>query len=176
MVSYYQTTPGDQYDYDANWEVILAELDVAGVTRKVAMQLNRNGFLYVLDRSNGQLISAKPFERVNWASGIDEAGRPIETDVAKRLRAGEQVELWPTQRGAKNWPHAAFNPETGLLYANTMHSARLYRHLPVEPFAAGTRYQFIENLPAPQPPGEPVAHVDAIDPMTAKHAWRAPIE
>ena len=63
MVWYYQTTPGDQYDYDANWEVILAELDVAGAKRKVAMQLNRNGFLYVLDRTNGKLISAKPFER-----------------------------------------------------------------------------------------------------------------
>src|SRR5437763_6970615 len=78
MVWYYQTTPGDQYDYDANWEIILADLDVAGVKRKVAMQLNRNGFLYVLDRTDGQLISAKPFEKVNWASGIDEAGRPIE--------------------------------------------------------------------------------------------------
>ena len=76
------------------------------------MQLNRNGFLYVLDRTSGQLISAKPFERVNWASDIDmETGRPVETEIARRLRAGEQVELWPTQRGAKNWPHAAFNPE-----------------------------------------------------------------
>jgi alcohol dehydrogenase (cytochrome c) len=175
MVWYYQTTPGDQYDYDANWEVILAELDVAGAKRKVAMQLNRNGFLYVLDRTNGQLISAKPFERVNWASGIDETGRPIETDVAKKLRAGEQVELWPTQRGAKNWPHAAFNPETGLLYANTMHSARLFRQLETKPYVQGQRYQFVENLPVKQPEGEPIAHMDAIDPLTAKQKWRAPI-
>src|ERR1700730_16613472 len=84
MVWYYQTTPGDQYDYDANWEVILAELDVAGAKRKVAMQLIRNGFLYVLDRTNGQLISAKPFERVNWASGVDETGRPTETAFANK--------------------------------------------------------------------------------------------
>jgi alcohol dehydrogenase (cytochrome c) len=175
MVWYYQTTPGDQYDYDANWEVILAELDVAGAKRKVAMQLNRNGFLYVLDRTNGQLISAKPFERVNWASGIDETGRPIETDVAKKLRAGEQVELWPTQRGAKNWPHAAFNPETGLLYANTMHSSRLFKQLETKPFVPGQRYMFVENLPAKQPDGEPIAHMDAIDPLTAKQKWRAPI-
>ncbi|MBV8835775.1 MAG: PQQ-dependent dehydrogenase, methanol/ethanol family, partial [Alphaproteobacteria bacterium] len=129
VVWHYQFTPNDQYDYDANWELILAELDVAGAKRKVLMQLNRNGFLYVIDRTNGQLISAKPFERVNWASGVDlETGRPLETEIARRLRAGEQVELWPTQRGAKNWPHAAFNPETGLLYANTMHSARMFRH------------------------------------------------
>jgi alcohol dehydrogenase (cytochrome c) len=175
MVWYYQTTPGDQYDYDANWEVILAELDVAGAKRKVAMQLNRNGFLYVLDRTNGQLISAKPFEKVNWASGIDETGRPIETEIAKKLRAGEQVELWPTQRGAKNWPHAAFNPQTGLLYANTMHAARMFRHLETKPFVVGQRYQFVENLPAKASEGEPIAHMDAIDPLTAKRKWRAPI-
>jgi len=176
IVWHYQFTPNDQYDYDGNWELILAELNVNGVKRKVLMQLNRNGFLYVIDRAKGELISAKAFERVNWASGVDmETGRPVETDVAKRLRAGEQVELWPTQRGGKNWPHAAFNPEKGLLYANTMHSARLFKALPTGPFVQGQRYQFIENLPAPQPPGEPIGHVDAIEPLSAKHAWRAPL-
>jgi alcohol dehydrogenase (cytochrome c) len=173
---HYQCTPHDMYDYDASWELILAELDVAGAKRKVAMQLNRNGFLYVLDRTNGKLISARPFERVNWASHVDpETGRPVLTDLPAKLEAGEQVELWPTQRGAKNWPHAAFNPETGLLYANTMHSARLFKHLPAGPFVQGTRYQFIENLPAKQPEGEPVAHVDAIEPLTATQRWRAPV-
>ena len=142
VVWHYQFTPNDQYDYDGNWEMILGELNVAGAKRKVLMQLNRNGFLYVIDRASGQLISAKPFERVNWASGVDmETGRPIETDIAEKLRAGEQVELWPTQRGAKNWPHAAFNPETGLLYANTMHSARLFKHLPTGPYVQGQRFQ-----------------------------------
>ena len=76
------------------WEIILADLNVDGQMRKVAMQLNRNGFLYVLDRTNGQLLSAKPFENVNWATHVDmETGRPVETEVAKKLRAGEQVEL-----------------------------------------------------------------------------------
>jgi alcohol dehydrogenase (cytochrome c) len=176
VVWHYQFTPHDMYDYDGSWELILADIAVGGQPRKVVMQLNRNGFLYVLDRNDGKLLSAKPYERVDWASHVDmETGRPVLTDLPRRLEAGEQVELWPTQRGAKNWPHAAFNPESGLLYANTMHSARLYRHLPVEAFAPGTRYQFIENLPAPQPAGEPIAHVDAIDPMTATPRWRAPL-
>jgi len=176
VVWHYQFTPNDQYDYDGNWEMILGQLNVDGVKRKVLMQLNRNGFLYVIDRTNGQLISAKPFERVNWASGVDmKTGRPIETDIARKLRAGEQVELWPTQRGAKNWPHAAFNPETGLLYANTMHSARLFKHLATGPYVQGQRFQFIENLPAKQPDGEPVGHVDAIEPLAAKQVWRAPL-
>jgi alcohol dehydrogenase (cytochrome c) len=176
IVWYYQFTPNDMFDYDACWEPILADLTVGGQQRKVVMQLNRNGFLYVLDRANGKLLSAKPFEKVNWATGVDmKTGRPIESEIARKVRAGEQIELWPTQRGAKNWPHAAFNPETGLLYANTMHSARLYRLAPMQPFVEGTRYMFVENLPAPQPEGEPVAHVDAIDPLTAKQVWRAPL-
>jgi alcohol dehydrogenase (cytochrome c) len=164
------------FDYDGCWEPILGEIAVEGQQRKVVMQLNRNGFLYVLDRATGKLLSAKAYERVNWASQVDMAtGRPVETEVAKRLRAGEQIELWPTQRGAKNWPHAAFDPTTGLLYANTMHSARKFRHTAPGPFVAGTRYKFVENLPAPQPEGEPIAHMDAIEPMTAEHKWRTPL-
>ena len=86
------------------------------------MQMNRNGFLYVIDRTNGQLLSAKPFGKVNWATHVDMAtGRPVESEVSKKLRAGEEIEMWPSIRGAKNWPHAAFNPNTGLLYANTNH-------------------------------------------------------
>jgi alcohol dehydrogenase (cytochrome c) len=173
---YYQFTPNDMFDYDACWEPILADLRIDGQTRKVVMQLNRNGFVYVLDRSNGKLLSAKPYEKVNWATGIDmKTGRPIESDIAKKVRAGEQIELWPTQRGAKNWPHASFNPETGLLYANTMHSARLYRFTQPQPFAEGMRYMFVENLPANQPEGEPIGHVDAIDPLTGQQRWRAPL-
>jgi alcohol dehydrogenase (cytochrome c) len=175
IVWHYQFTPNDAYDYDAVWELILAELPVDGVKRKVVMQLNRNGFLYVLDRVTGAIVAANPYETVNWASHIDkETGRPIETDVAKRLRAGEQVELWPSTRGAKNWPHAAFNPETGLLYANTMHEGRLYKHLTVEDFKAGQRYMFIENLNM-DPKGQPIGHIDAIEPLTGKQVWRVPL-
>jgi alcohol dehydrogenase (cytochrome c) len=176
IVWHYQFTPHDMYDYDATWEPILADMRVNGQERKVVMQVNRNGFLYVLDRANGNLLSANPYEKVNWATRIDvETGRPVESDVSKRLLAGEQVELWPSTRGGKNWPHAAFNPETGLLYANTQHAASLYRFVPIAPFVPGTRYQFIENQTAPHAAGEPIGHVDAIDPVTAKPRWRAPL-
>jgi alcohol dehydrogenase (cytochrome c) len=175
IVWHYQFTPNDAYDYDACWELIIADLKIGGNQRKVVMQLNRNGFVYVIDRTNGGLISAKPYEKVNWASHVDqETGRPVETDVARKLRAGEQVEHWPSTRGAKNWPHAAFNPETGLLYANTNHEGRLYKHLPIGPFVKGERYQFIENLAKPSA-GEPIGHVDAIDPLTGQQKWRVPL-
>jgi alcohol dehydrogenase (cytochrome c) len=175
IVWHYQFTPNDAYDYDAVWELILAELPVDGVKRKVVMQLNRNGFLYVLDRATGAVVAANPYETVNWASHIDkETGRPVETEVGKKVRAGEQVELWPSPRGGKNWPHAAFNPETGLLYANTIHEGRLYKHLTVEDFKQGQRYMFIENLDM-DPKGQPIGHVDAIEPLTGKHVWRVPL-
>src|SRR5215213_6125020 len=176
IVWHYQFTPNDPYDFDANWELILADIDVDNTKRKVLMQLNRNGFLYVLDRTNGQLIAANPYEKVNWATHVDlKTGRPVETEVGKKVRTGEQVEMWPSTRGGKNWPHAAYNPETGLLYANTMHRGGIYKHLETKPYVAGQRYQFIENRPTPVQPGEAIGHVDAIDPLTAKPRWRAPL-
>jgi alcohol dehydrogenase (cytochrome c) len=176
IVWHYQFTPNDAYDYDASWELIIADIPVEGRPRKVVMQLNRNGFLYVLDRATGGLIAANAYEKVNWASHVDpETGRPVETEVARRLRAGEQVEHWPSTRGGKNWPHAAYNPETGLLYANTLHEGRLYKHLPIEAFKVGRRYQFIENLPLPRDANEPIGHIDAIDPLTGKQRWRVPL-
>jgi alcohol dehydrogenase (cytochrome c) len=174
---HYQFTPNDAYDYDSCWELIIADRIINGINRKVVMQLNRNGFVYVIDRTNGGLISAKPYEKITWADHVDpETGRPVETEAAKKLRAGgEAIEHWPSTRGGKNWPHAAYNPETGLLYANTLHEGRLYKHLPTEPYAKGQRYMFIENLPLPRQPGEPVGHVDAIDPMTGQQKWRVPL-
>jgi alcohol dehydrogenase (cytochrome c) len=173
---YYQFTPNDAYDYDACWELINADIDVGGQKRKVIMQLNRNGFLYVIDRTNGKLLAANAFEKVNWASHVDkETGRPIETDIAKSIRAGKAAEHWPSTRGGKNWPHAAFNPETGLLYANTLHEGRLYKHLEIKPHVVGQRYQFIENLPLPRAADEPLGHMEAIDPLTAQKKWRTPL-
>jgi alcohol dehydrogenase (cytochrome c) len=176
IVWHYQFTPNDAYDYDANWEPILADIDVEGAKRKVVMQLNRNGFLYVLDRTNGKLLSAKPYVTVNWADHIDlKTGRPVETEIAKRLRAGEQIEQRPSTRGGKNWPHASFNPQTGLLYANTINEGRLFQHLAEKPFVAGERYMFVENKAMPRVAEDPVGHIEAIEPLSAEKRWKAPL-
>jgi alcohol dehydrogenase (cytochrome c) len=147
---HYQATPNDVFDWDTVWEIILADIRIDGQMRKVAMQLNRNGFLYVLDRTNGKLLSAKPYAKINWATHVDMAtGRPVESEVSKKLRAGEQVEMWPGIRGAKNWPHAAFNPRTGLLYANTNHGYSQYKFIELAEFKPGYRYQGVENINSP---------------------------
>jgi alcohol dehydrogenase (cytochrome c) len=173
---YYQFTPNDAYDYDACWELINADIKVDGRDRKVIMQLNRNGFVYVLDRATGSLISARPYEKVNWASHVDaDTGRPVENEIAKSVRDAKPTELWPSTRGAKNWMHASFNPQTGLLYAATLHEARMYKHLEIKPHVVGQRYMYIENLPIPRPAGQPLGHIDAIDPLTGQKKWRVPL-
>jgi alcohol dehydrogenase (cytochrome c) len=173
---HYQFTPNDAYDYDACWELIVADIKVQGRNRKVVMQLNRNGFLYVIDRASGELISAKAYEKVNWASHVDvKTGRPVETEIAKSIREMKATEHWPSTRGGKNWQHAAYNPHTGLLYANTFHEGRMYKHLQTDPHVVGQRYMFIENLPLPRAAGQPIGHIEAIDPLTAEKKWRVPL-
>ena len=141
------------------------------------MQLNRNGFVYVLDRTNGRLISAKPYEKVNWASHVDlETGRPVETELGKKLRAGEADRaLALDARRPRTGRTPPFNPETGLLYANTMHEGRMYKHLETKPHVVGQRYMYMENLTSRAPHGQPIGHIEAIDPLTGEKKWRTPL-
>jgi alcohol dehydrogenase (cytochrome c)/quinohemoprotein ethanol dehydrogenase len=116
-VWHYQATPGEEWDYDADQQLVLANLDIAGQPRKVLIQANKNGFLYVLDRENGRLISADAFTPVTWASGVDPvSGRPIERPESRYDKTGKPVKLLPGALGAHNWQPVAFNPTTGLVY------------------------------------------------------------
>ncbi len=114
---HYQATPGEEWDYDAVQQLILADLTIDGQARQVLIQANKNGFLYVLDRKSGRLISASAFTPVSWASGIDPAsGRPIEAPDSRYDHTGKPVQLMPGALGAHNWQPMAFNPTTGLVY------------------------------------------------------------
>ena len=91
-VWHYQATPGEEWDYDAVQQLILADLPIDGVTRKVLMQANKNGFFYVLDRKTGKLISAQNFTPINWASGVDpKTGRPIENPDIRYDQTGKPL-------------------------------------------------------------------------------------
>src|SRR3984893_810519 len=121
---YFQYTPNDIYDLDATDEHVLADIPVDGQIRKVMIQTNKNGFLYVLDRTNCKLIAAHPYVKVNWATHIDmTTGRPVLTDVFERFRNGEEVEIWPS-RGTNAVP-IAFDPNTDLVYASTWNVPRI---------------------------------------------------
>jgi quinohemoprotein ethanol dehydrogenase len=113
---HYQTVPGDTWDYDATMDIELADLTIDGKPRKVLMQAPKNGFLYVIDRTNGKLISAEPYVTVTWASKIDLAtGRPVEAPGA-RYDQGKPATVAPSPLAAHNWLPMAFSPKSGLVY------------------------------------------------------------
>ncbi|WP_438727243.1 PQQ-dependent dehydrogenase, methanol/ethanol family [Parasphingorhabdus sp. DH2-15] len=115
---HYQSTPAETWDFTATQPIILADLNVEGQDRKVLMQAPKNGFFFVIDRTNGKMISAEPFiEGVNWATGYDkETGRPIENPAARFYKTGELFVALPSALGAHNWHPMSYNPGTGLVY------------------------------------------------------------
>ncbi|MGV3497384.1 MAG: PQQ-dependent dehydrogenase, methanol/ethanol family [Hydrogenophaga sp.] len=113
-VWHYQETPGDNWDFTSSQPMILADLTLEGKKRKVVMHAPKNGFFFIIDRTNGQFISAKNFVDVNWATGYDKNGRPIETDIARV--ADRPREIIPSAYGARNWHSMSYNPKTGLVY------------------------------------------------------------
>lgn len=113
---HYQFNPAESWDYNGAMDIELADLVIDGKLRKVAMSAPKNGFLYVIDRTNGKLISAEKIAKVTWASRIDLAtGRPVE-DPADHFPNGEDFEMWPSSRGAHSTMPMAYSPETKLLY------------------------------------------------------------
>ncbi|MFT7653671.1 MAG: quinohemoprotein ethanol dehydrogenase [Limisphaerales bacterium] len=117
---HYQTTPGETWDYNSNMDIVLADLDIAGKTVKALMHAPKNGFFYVIDRTNGKLISAEKFADVNWASHVDIAtGRPVEIAGA-RYQQGSRV-IMPSPNGAHSWHAMSYSPLTKLVYLPTLH-------------------------------------------------------
>ncbi|MBI2969479.1 MAG: PQQ-dependent dehydrogenase, methanol/ethanol family [Gammaproteobacteria bacterium] len=117
-VWHYQTVPGDNWEYNATMNIVLAELEINGARRRVLMNAPKNGFLYVLDRVSGELLSANNYTRVNWATEIDPGtGRPVFNPEARYWeRPGEKILVWPNSWGAHSWNPMAYHPATRLVY------------------------------------------------------------
>lgn len=114
-VWHYQTTPGDNWDYTATQHIILADIIIKGESKKVLMQAPKNGFFYVIDRTNGELLSADKYVKATWASHIDlETGRPVKTELADYDEAEKLI--FPGALGGHNWMPMSYNPNTGLVY------------------------------------------------------------
>ena len=175
VACYFQYTPNDVYDVDGADEHVLADLQVDGRPRKVMIQLNKNGFMYVLDRTNCALIAANPSVKVNWATHVDlKTGRPVLTDVYKRFLAGEEVEIWPS-RGTNAVP-VAFNPNTGLVYASTWNLPRIQKLAPPpKPQVIGANSTGIAARLPDIEPGDVLGHLAAINPLTGDKKWEIPL-
>jgi len=115
MAWYYQTTPHDQWDYDAVQKLVLADLPVGGAPRRVLMQASKNGFYYVLDGATGALLSARSYTYVNWASGVDlKTGRPVITPQSDWSTGPKNI--YPSWGGGHTWMPMSFNRSTRLTY------------------------------------------------------------
>lgn len=116
---HYQTTPEDNYDFNATFHMILADLDIAGGKHKVLMTAPKNGYFYTLDRTNGKLLSIGPFARATWASAIDPVtGRPTWNPAVlpENLAPGKCFTMYPGGWGAHNWHAMSYSPLEKLVY------------------------------------------------------------
>ena len=177
---HYQTTPGDSWDYTATQHMILADLEINGQMRKVIMQAPKNGFFYVIDRTNGELISAENYVPINWATHVDmETGRPVENSANNYFDTPALTTPGPL--GGHNWQPMAFNPDTGLVYIPAQEMLFVYSHdkdFEYNPKTWNTGQQ-IEMTYLPKNPDE-LAMVDkatfgyllAWDPIAQKEVWR----
>jgi len=178
---HYQTTPGETWDYTATQHLILAELEIDGVMRQVIMQAPKNGFFYVLDRATGELLSAEPYVKVNWASGIDPAtGRPVQNPEA-RYTVEKPAFVMPGPGGAHNWQPMAFSPDTGFTYIPAMEAGFPYNADP-DFLARDQAFNVGADFAAGAMPGDPAVqeqilasvngHLAAWDPVARKEVWR----
>jgi quinohemoprotein ethanol dehydrogenase len=198
MAWHYQTTPGEQWDYTATQNMVLADLMLAPraaaasddaaspsaaagepVLRKVLLQAPKNGFFYVLDRKTGELLSAEKYIDLSWATHIDmQTGRPVER--AEASWAGRSARVTPGIPGGHNWHPMAFSPKTGLVYIPTFESVYEYISKPDfkwQPGMLNTSESWGE-ISSRLEGFEAVAkenvrtHLTAWDPVAAKQAWR----
>ena len=174
IACYYQYTPNDVYDVDGVDEHVLADIRIGGQVRKVMMQANKNGFLYVIDRTNCKLITAHPYTEVNWATRIDlKTGRPVLSDLYERFLAGEEVEILPS-RGTNAVP-IAFNAGAGLIYASSWSVPRIQKIAPPKQQVLGANSTGVQARNPTVPPGATLGHFVAINPLSGEKQWEAPL-
>jgi len=164
---HYQINPGESWDYTATQQIMLADLKIDGKDRKVLMQAPKNAFFYVIDRTNGKLISAEPYARQNWAKGIDlKTGRPIE-NPGVRYENGPALVI-PSGIGAHAWMPMSYSPKTGLVYLPAMEHPLVYGD--ADPFEVhegrwNTGVSFLAPPPMPGLPETPEGRRLALNAM-----------
>jgi quinohemoprotein ethanol dehydrogenase len=164
---HYQVNPRDSWDFDATQQMSLATLTIEGRARKVLMQAPKNGFLYLIDRTNGKLISAGKIGKVNWADHVDlKTGRPVEAKNA-HYQDG-QITIWPAPTGSHNWHSMSFSPRTGLLYIPYMQLAMSY----TKHGGGGSLGGSVSMSMVKQDPEDGKGALLAYDPIRQKLRWK----
>ena len=167
---HFQFTPHDVWDYDAQETPALIDATWQNRPRKLLVQANRNGFFYVLDRTDGKFLFGKQYAKsVTWASGLTPEGRPIVVPGMEPSLEGKRV--CPSLEGASNWYSTSFNPATGLYYVQTNDKCGIFTRTPME-WEAGKGFMGGSFKQAPNEPAQRVLR--AIDIQTGKVAWELP--
>jgi alcohol dehydrogenase (cytochrome c) len=168
---HFQTTPHDEWDWDAVEPVLLVDANWQGRSRKLLLQANRNGFLYVLDRTDGKMLLAKPLvKKLTWAKEILPDGRPAMNPNQTPTVDGNLI--CPSVEGAANFFSTSFSPLTGLFYVNTLEKCAVYSKRPPAEWTAGRGYQAGGGRRAPDE--KPQKFLRAFDIQTGKVAWELP--
>jgi quinohemoprotein ethanol dehydrogenase len=172
---HYQFNPGETWDYNAATDMELADLTIDGQPRKVVMIAPKNGFFYVIDRTNGKLISAERIAKVTWASRIDIAtGRPVEAPD-DHFPNGQTFEIWPSGDGAHSWEPMAYSPQTKLVYIPKIEHAMALsdRGIDLKNWKPGPGLAAGANFVATNP--DPLLNTSALlawNPATQKLVWK----
>ena len=179
-VWHYQTVPGEEWDYTATQQMILADIPLGGRTRQVLMQAPKNGFFYVLDRATGELLSAEKIAPINWASHVDMAtGRPVENPAARYSTT--PVMISPGAGGAHNWNPMAFSPLTGLVYVPVTETYMAYAAAEsFDPARGGlgtsfTGFDAERRQIAEYADAHSRGWLSAWDPVAQREVWRGPV-
>jgi quinohemoprotein ethanol dehydrogenase len=176
-VWHYQTTPGDSWDYDSAMDMTLATLDIGGAPRKVILHAPKNGFFYVIDRTNGKLISAEKLGKVTWAEKVDLAtGRPVVAPGA-RYENGPAT-LWPSFQGVHNLYPQSFSPKTRLVYVPTIEMpAPFGGEVDVKdwhPLPSSIQYTGFPTTDGDEPADAGKSFLVAWDPVKQRASWQQP--
>jgi alcohol dehydrogenase (cytochrome c) len=189
---HYQFTPHDEYDYDSVQVPVLADITWKGAPLKAMLWANRNGNFYVLDRATGKFLLGKPFVKVNWMSGFDDSGKPIQTPQPPGMPT------YPAVQGGTNWYSPSYSPRTRLMYVSAWEDeGEIFGGVPVEykeglNFGGGNLQLFVPQADAPTKaiPNAPTipnlrrgpinnwtdagghGAVLALDPLTGTVKWR----
>jgi PQQ-dependent dehydrogenase (methanol/ethanol family) len=169
-VWFYHTGPHDLFDYDDVNESVLVDLPIGGATRKVLLRANRDGYVYVIDRTTGEALSADPFVHVTSTKGIDlERGRPVENDAKKPVLGTVIREICPAAPGGKDWQPSAYSPQTGYLYIPANNLCMDFESLEAN-YIAGTPYVGA-NVRMYAGPGGYRGELIAWDPVGRRKIW-----
>jgi len=167
---HFQFTPHDVWDYDSQETPALIDATWQGQPRKLLVHVNRNGYLYVLDRTNGKFLLGRQYAKnVTWSSGLTPEGRPMVVPNMEPTLEGKRV--CPSLDGASNWYSTSFNPTTGLYYAQTNDKCGIFTKVPME-WEAGKGFMGGSFKQAPDEPAQRVLR--AFDIQTGKAVWELP--